>query len=437
MGEVHLATMEQGGQTQTVALKRMRVEVAETPAALQQFEREARICALLSHENIVGVRAFGKDAAGPFLALEYVEGRPASQLLRAYEALGDVLPAAAVLQLALDIASGLDAAHRQQPAVIHRDISPDNVLVAFSGVAKVGDFGIAKLSGGTSFTTTGAVKGKFGYMAPELFDGHEADTSTDAFALAATVYQLWCGVTPFRGRTEAEMLRSVLSADPVPMSTLRPGVPEPVEKWVHQTLAKDRAARPAGFSGLISALREVAGGREAVAACMTRAFPNRELPAQPEPDALERGTKAVPAPLPKRRARWPWGLLALPVVAAAAFWLRPVEPKPAPVATVVPPPAPVVVEPPPAAPAPAPVPEAPEPAPVVKATKGSLRVKVKPWGQVFVDGRLFGVTPLAPISLSTGSHQVIVVNEKLNEKKASTVEVRAGKTTELKVVFGE
>ncbi|MBL8952234.1 MAG: serine/threonine protein kinase, partial [Myxococcaceae bacterium] len=260
MGEVFQATLSRDGIDEPVALKRMRAEVAETPDGLKQFEREAQICALLEHENIVGLRAFGKDEKGPYLALEYVDGVSASQLLAA----SDALPPGVVWQIALDLTRGLNAAHQPGRAVIHRDLSPDNVLVAFSGITKVGDFGIAKLAGGTSFTTTGAVKGKYGYLAPELFDGAEADVFSDRFALAATLYKLWCGVGAFKGRTEAELLRAVLSAEPAKLSTLRGGVPEDVEGWIHAALQKDRAARPE-LAPLLAALEKVAGGRDAVA----------------------------------------------------------------------------------------------------------------------------------------------------------------------------
>ncbi len=428
MGEVFHATMSRDGRDEPVALKRMRVEVAETPEGLKQFEREARICALLEHENVVGLRAFGKDAQGPYLALEYVDGVSASQLLAA----SDALPAAVVWQIALDLTRGLDAAHRPGREVIHRDLSPDNVLVAFSGVTKVGDFGIAKLAGGTSFTTTGAVKGKYGYLAPELFDGGEADVFSDRFALAATLYKLWCGVGAFKGRTEAELLRAVLSSEPAKLSSLRGGVPEGIEAWIHAALSKEREKRPP-LASLLTALEAVAGGRAAVAAFLEQCFPGKQRPGVEE--VLARGTVSVMAPPPKRRARWPIAL-AVPVliIAATGAYLA-TRPAP-PVVVQAPPPAPV------AAPEPTPQPEpepepAPAPAPTPTPTKGSLWVKVKPWGRVFVDGKLRGTTPLAPLSLPPGAHQVLVVNEELKAKKTYSVDVRGGKTTELKVVLKE
>ncbi|MBL8957635.1 MAG: PEGA domain-containing protein, partial [Myxococcaceae bacterium] len=173
-----------------------------------------------------------------------------------------------------------------------------------------------------------------------------------------------------------------------------------------------------------------------VARSLEQWFPGKQRPGVEE--VLSRGTVSVRAPAPMPRVLW--ALLVVPVViisAAATWWkMRPFEAPPAPTPTpVVAVPAP---EPAPPTPEPEPEPE-PEPAAPAKpaAAKGQLWVKVKPWGRVFVDGKLRGTTPLAPLPLPNGAHQVLVVNEELKAKKTFSVDVRGGKTTELKVVLSE
>ena len=175
MGEVWVAQPERAPEGEVVALKRTHPHLARQPKVVAQFEREARIGARVNHENIVQVLDFGRDRQGPFLALEWVEGVTASALLDAQVEKGATLPLAVALSICRDISAGISHAHEARDArgvprsVLHRDVAPDNVLVSRRGVAKLADLGISKEVGGTDLTEVGRVKGKHGFLAPELY----------------------------------------------------------------------------------------------------------------------------------------------------------------------------------------------------------------------------------------------------------------------------
>ena len=483
MGNVYLATMTANGKTEQVALKRIRSDLAEDSGMLAQFQREARICSLLSHENIVSLRSYGEDADGPYLALEYVNGCSLRDLLKR----DAQLPMPACLSIARDCARGLAYAHRlTQPdeeirGIIHRDLSPENILLSRTGVAKLADFGVAKMIGGTPLTRTGTVKGKFGYLAPEMFRGQEADVLTDVFALGATLFRLVCGMAPFPGRNEAEVMHATIFAQAPRASDLRPGLPAAIDAWIAKALSKDRLHRPQGVEGLLDALEHAApdpgAGHQQVAACVTEVLKTQEsAAAQPGPASV-----AVAATVKARRRtlRWP-ALAAATAVGVAALtaavkwpWHRPPEvaavappmpveaAPPAPAAVVGPvevakaPPAeaPPAVRPPPAArplpkrhpsrakadPNPPPVfagklkdtePDAEAPAaPMAQAT---LWVRARPWAHVFVDGQPRGLTPMEPFALPAGRHALKLVNEDLHREREEVVVLQPNEKKELR-----
>jgi serine/threonine-protein kinase len=466
MGDVYLAQMSTPSGDQLVALKRIRPGLLSQAKVLSQFQRECRIGAMLQDEHIVGLKAHGQDKEGPYMAMEYVDGVPASLLVQAATADSPNLPIAVALSIARDAALGLSRAHafvnaeQNIAGVIHRDVSPENILVGKDGVAKVSDFGIAKARGGTAITETGTVKGKFPYMAPELFHGAEGDVQTDVFAFGATLFWLLCGVAPFHGRTEADTIRAVLYSAPARASSLVAGVPPEIDAWISSALEKDRALRPKDLRAIAALLEAHRSDGELAG---VRGWVERALAIRP-PARAEWGevasTKRLRRATPQQQQQH---LRSLPRVAAVAagvglvvglglfFGLRPAveparvaAPMPAPVAAPVPEfeksePLPAVT---PKAELAEPSP--PKPATVAptralasvtrsKAKTGKLRVKVMPWAEAFVNGAHVGKTPFAPLTLAEGTHSVILVNNELKVRKQYAVKVTGGKETVLKV----
>lgn len=462
MGEVWLAKMTLVGSSELVALKRIRSEMSDRPEHLQQFEREARITSLLRHPHIVALRRYGVDGDGPFLALEFVEGRSAKDLEKEAHNRGMVLPVKVALSLARDAARGLSFAHSFRDEqmnvdhIVHRDISPDNVLVSYDGLVKVTDFGIAKVVGGTTLTGTDTARGKYGYMAPELFDGQEADTRSDVFAFGATLFRLLTGTSAFPGKTEAELLRAVLHSQPVRATSLVEVSPA-IDEWIDRALAKEPRDRPANLESLLELVEaelasEPGEGRAAVAELMLQCFPigkdqrrTQVLQMLGAPVAQTHTALKAEKIVFSRRRRWPLFVgAAVGVSLGLAGYLallatREVKPplgdsvpavpdagtEQVVIVTPVPPVVPVL----PVAPAPdaglraTPV--------VVREGKGSLFVKASPWAKVTVDGTARGRTPVKVV-LPVGEHVVLLDYEEGNVRQRHVVRIERGKEFELK-----
>jgi serine/threonine protein kinase len=485
MADVYLASMRVGDQQEMIALKRIRGGARDDALMRAHLEREARACALLRHDNIVALRAFGEDPDGPYLALEYVEGCSAGDLLRDSSA-SNPLSVPLIASIALDCACALQYAHdytnssEQVAGIIHRDVSLENILISSSGTAKLADFGIARIIGSDKLTRAGIVKGKFGYLAPEVIRGMEASPASDLFSYAATLFILLCGVPPFPGDTDESRMHATLYVEPPPIARFRPSVPPLLAAWIHRALGKDPVSRPRTLDGLIEILEEICPGDELTrrAAVAERAVHISRTLASQQP--------TVRARLPgKVRARRPWALVAFTVgmatVAACAAWLLTrASALPAPVphpVTAAPParpleqPTPVPSPPTPLAQNESPSPPTsgahhrsrpsskrtrsddrvaapkPEPAAVAAAApaaltagplaSGSLWVRVRPWAAVYVDGSAKGTTPLEPFSLPVGKHVVRLVNEELHEDRSYPVSVDANQTRQLRVNFAQ
>lgn len=493
MAEVYLARQLHGDEL--VALKRIRPELLERGDVVAAFRREAQISSLLRHEHIVGLEAFGEDEDGPWLALAYVHGRALSDLLRIVGDRNQTLPLPAALTVCRDLALALQHAHgfrdeaRDIRGVVHRDVSPDNVLVSYEGVARLSDFGIARWMEATVLTQTGMVKGKLPFMAPELYDGHDADEVTDTFALGATLYTVFAGIRPFGGKNEAETMRAVQSATPAQLTILRPEVPPRVAQWIHAALDKQRERRPpigAFIAAADEALALMPRARAALAQAMQEAFPSRSEAPAVRSTPLHRQTQVArrrhSAPEPRRRGRALTAVLVVALVAAAAgagafFATRgataqpvmtqqpaPVvaAPAPAPAAAVAvaaletaPVEAPAAKPPEPPAPEEAQRVEAPEAPARPKRTErrrtraavavrektspvtgpGKLWVRAWPWAEVFVNGVSRGRTPLQPFELPAGKHTVLLVNQSLGANETRTVVVKTGEQAVVKVVL--
>jgi eukaryotic-like serine/threonine-protein kinase len=464
MADVFLASMKWNGQTELVALKRIRAESQDDPAFLVQFEREAQICSLLRHPNVVALRAFGRDPDGPFLALEFVDGCSAADLLDPHLS-AEALPVPMIASVAADCAQALAYAHsyRQEAegvfGIVHRDLSLENILLSREGIAKVADFGIARLIGKERLTRTGVVKGKLGYLAPEILRGGEVTPASDVFALGATLFALVCGVPAFPGATDAERMHATLYGDAPDPRKLRPSAPEALAAWISRALAKAPERRPTDFKALIA----MDGQVPEIWAENRKAFAQRVRETS-SGLASRRATVANHIVTSRRpKARWPFwaagaAVLFVAVLATLSPRLRPPPAEPEAHASVVAAPAPtappastqrhaeIQTPPPPrftvkhgttisrgGLPKRAPEQLSAAAAPTPDPAKGMLWIRVRPWAQVYLDGELQGSTPLEPIAVAAGAHAVRLLNEELNKDEQYTVRVAPHETKQLRV----
>jgi serine/threonine-protein kinase len=232
-----------------VVIKRLLPHRAEDDRARQMLLREGRVGLRLNHENIVRYLDAGFEGESPWIAMEYLAGLSGSSFaLRRWRQSDEDIPLVVAARIVTDAACGLHFAHTfreggKDAAIVHRDISPDNLMVTREGVTKVLDFGIVHAEGEQILTKTGEIKGKMGYFPPELLEGAEADARSDIFSLGVTFYWLLTRRRPFRGKHEAQVLRALLADAPDPPSALRPEVPKALDELILQMLAKDPEQR--------------------------------------------------------------------------------------------------------------------------------------------------------------------------------------------------
>jgi serine/threonine protein kinase len=209
------------GFSKTVAVKTMLPSVSDDPQFEQMFLDEAQIASRIRHPNVVEIMDLGEQDEVLYLVMEWVDGEPLSNLRRAAAKVGGI-PRNIAVRIVGDACAGLHAAHElkeesgQLVGLVHRDMSPQNLLVTFDGVVKIVDFGVAKAAGRSSGqTTAGQVKGKPPYMSPEQALGEAVDRRTDVFALGIILYQLTTGKHPFRGESDLVTLQNIVSDKPI------------------------------------------------------------------------------------------------------------------------------------------------------------------------------------------------------------------------------
>jgi len=214
MAELYLARLDGPNRfVKPAALKLMHAHLLDTPEFVGMFMREARIAASLQHPQIVQVLDVGEADGEYFLALEYVHGLDLRRVLS--DRRGVPLPLGAALRIVIDIATGLHHAHSLCDAtgrplgIVHRDVSPSNILLAYDGAVKLTDFGIARMTEQTHVTATGSIKGKAGYMSPEQCLQETVDARSDVFALGVVLYELTTGRPAFPGDMIAAMNRAI------------------------------------------------------------------------------------------------------------------------------------------------------------------------------------------------------------------------------------
>ncbi|WP_240359787.1 serine/threonine-protein kinase [Pyxidicoccus trucidator] len=255
------------GVTKPVVIKRVLGTYAEDPAFVQMFLNEARISVGLSHGNIVQVFDFGQVDNEYFLAMELVDGHTLARVLKAAKAKGlGGIPVPLAVGIALEMCRGLHHAHTRLDAkgeplgVVHRDLSPDNVLLSYEGEVKLTDFGIAKARlKGRPETEVGIVKGKYIYFSPEQARGETLDARSDIYTVGTVLYQMLCGQRPVDGANEFEIMRRVSEGALIPPLTLNPALDSDLQGILRLALATSKAQRYLSAEALQQSLSDWMG----------------------------------------------------------------------------------------------------------------------------------------------------------------------------------
>lgn len=525
MGEVYLARHEGPANfSRTVVVKRLLRHLAVDKAFVQMFLNEARLAALLVHPNIVHIYELGEHDGTYFIAMEYVPGTSLRSVLRYVRERNERLPVALAIHIATLTLNGLDFAHLAQDddgralCIVHRDVTPDNLLLSTTGGVKVADFGIAKAANVTGTTRTHGVKGKYGYMAPEQYEGARLDGRADLFSVGVVLYEMLTGERPFTGPNDAAVMRAVLSDAAIPPSRLNPEVSPALEQVVLRALAKQpdqRFASARAFAAALSELAPASAGPDVSetlknlvdATCAsqreseqdeafqrfgTASVADGDIPTTIEPEAgITRPSppgadvRAQPPPpqrdvLAKRPGRRRVlvagaGATAALGLIAVGLWRHTPDRVPSSEPTggseaprMTEGPKPVVPASPPASSAqetsagtdapqaPPRSAQAPPPEPSrtrnegsrVRAKKertpatriqpkpsapGTLAVRVRPWAEVWVAGKSYGITPIRPLTLAAGTHVVVLRNPELGVERNVRVRVVSGEQKTLRV----
>jgi len=262
MGEVYLARATGiGGFEKEVVIKRILPHLASDAGFVQRFIEEGKLVVRLRHAGIAQVLDMGEDQGVFYIAMEHVDGKDLGELMRIGAVAGARMPVPLVAHLVVALLDALDHAHHATDAdgrplgIIHRDVSPSNVMIATTGEVKLLDFGIARATERLQASTTGAIRGKYAYMSPQQAAGLELDARSDLFSVGVLAWELLTGARPFDGASDLLTLDRIRFHDPGPLRDQAPEVPEDLAAVVERCLAKDPDQRFASAHDAAQAVR--------------------------------------------------------------------------------------------------------------------------------------------------------------------------------------
>ncbi|ATB37985.1 serine/threonine protein kinase [Cystobacter fuscus] len=247
MAQIFLA--RERGQNRLLVIKRILPHLADNEEFVQMFLDEARIAARLDHPHIVQIYDLGSQDDSFFIAMEYIHGEDLRRVWKRAERSGQLIPVPFVCRALSEACAGLDHAHKKVDAngkplnIVHRDISPQNILLTFDGRTKVVDFGIAKAADQATETRSGVLKGKYSYMSPEQAAGEKVDRRSDIFALGVVLYELLTGTRLFKRSNDVITLQAVIECKVLPPSQVNPRVPRDLDPIVMKALEREPGDR--------------------------------------------------------------------------------------------------------------------------------------------------------------------------------------------------
>jgi tRNA A-37 threonylcarbamoyl transferase component Bud32 len=278
MGEIFLARAGgRGGFEKLVVVKRLHQQRASDREAVKMFMDEARLMATLDHPNIVQVHDFGAEGGADFLTMEYVHGEDLGRIMKASTLARRPLSLELAIGVIAEAAAGLHYAHERKGEdghplqIVHRDISPSNILVSYEGSVKVADFGIAKWNRRETETRTGGLKGKIAYMSPEQCRSSKMDLRSDVFSLGILLFELTTGTRLYQGASDFAILEQIVNHDVPRPSSRRAHYPPAIEDIVLRALARDPDKRQQTARELQLALEELALDARMKITAVTRA----------------------------------------------------------------------------------------------------------------------------------------------------------------------